>query len=117
MSDASVTPEEALDRLFTVIREEAVANPKFAKRLLDAVGMPVKFQGNDAALTADPVVAAKRNDHATFRVMFSTFSEADLKKMVTNWGLGTAEDVKKVSTKPKKIGYIELLWEGAKRRD
>ena len=87
MSDASVTPEEALDRLFTVIRKEAVANPKFAKRLFDAVGTPVKFQGNDAALTADPVVAAKRNDHATFREMFSTFSEADLKKMVTNWGL------------------------------
>jgi hypothetical protein len=117
MSKAPLTPEEALDKLFTVIREEALASPKFAKRLFDAVGMPVQFQGNDAALTVDPVVAAKRHDHATFREMFSTFSDADLKKMVTNWGLGTAEDVKKVSTKPKKIGYIELLWEGAKRRD
>jgi hypothetical protein len=116
MSEAPVTPEEALDNLFTVIREEAIANPKFAKRLFDAVRMPVLFQGGDAALTVDPVVAAKRNDQATFREMFSTFSEPDLKKMVTNWGLGTAEDVRKVSTKPKKIGYIELLWDGAKRR-
>ena len=45
MSETSVTPEEALDKLFTVIREEAVANPKFAKRLFDAVGMSVLFQG------------------------------------------------------------------------
>ncbi len=117
MSKARLTPEEALDKLFTAISEEAIANPKFAKRLFDAVGMPVMFQGNDAALAVDPVVAAKRYDYAAFREMFSTFSEAELKKMVTNWGLGTGEDVKKVSTKPKKIGFIELLWEGAKHRE
>ena len=117
MSEESLTPEEALNNLFTVIREEAIANPKFAKRLLDAIRIPVVFQGNDAALVVDPVVVAKRNDHAKFREMFSTFSEAELKKMVTNWGLGTTEDVKKVNTRPKKIGYIELLWEGAKQRD
>jgi hypothetical protein len=116
MSDA-VTPEEALDKLFTVIREEALANPKFANRLFNAVGIKVMFQGNDAALTADPVVAASRCDQATFREMFSTFSEADLKKMITNWGLGTAEDIRKVSTRPKKIGYVELLWAGAKQRE
>ncbi len=75
------------------------------------------FQGNDAAFAVDPVVAARRHDHAAFREMFSTFSEAELKKMITNWGLGTAEDLKKVSTKPKKIGYIELLWNGAKHRE
>lgn len=117
MSKTLVAPEEALEKLFTVIREEAVANPKFAKRLFDAVGISVLFQGTDAALTVDPVVAAKRHDHATFREMFSTFTEAELRKMVTNWGLGTAEDVKNVGTRPKKIGYIELLWEGAKRRN
>ena len=117
MSRAPITPNEALNQLFNVIREEAVANPRFAKRLLEAVGVPVLFQGSNAALTIDPVVAAKRHDHATFREMFSTFPEGDLKKMVTNFGLGTAEDVKRVSTKPKKTGYIELLWEGAKHRD
>ncbi len=29
MSTAPLTPEEALDKLFTVISEEAIANPRF----------------------------------------------------------------------------------------
>jgi hypothetical protein len=116
MTAPTLSPEKALDRLFAVIREEAVANPKFARRLLDAVGVTVTFQGPDAALAVDPVIAARRHEQAEFREMFSTFSEAELKKLITGFGLGTAEDIKKVSTKPKKIGYIELLWSGARRK-
>ena len=116
MTAPTLSPDKALDRLFAVIREEAVANPKFARRLLDAVGVSVMFQGSDAAFAVDPVIAARRCDQAEFREMFSTFSEADLKKLIVNFGLGTAEDVKKITTKPKKIGYIELLWNGARRK-
>jgi hypothetical protein len=116
MTAPTLSPEKALDKLFAVIREEAVANPKFARRLLDAVGVSVTFQGHEAAIAVDPVIAARRHDQAEFREMFSTFSEADLKKLIVNFGLGTSEDVKKVSTKPKKIGYIELLCSGARRK-
>lgn len=31
MSTAPLTPEEALDKLFTVISEEAIANPRFSR--------------------------------------------------------------------------------------
>ena len=111
-----ISPAEALERLFAVIREEATANPTFARRMLDALGATVAFTGPEATAAADPVLVAARHDYAAFREMFSTFSEADLKKMVTNHGLGTAEDVRRVTTKPKKLGYIDIMWEGARRR-
>lgn len=110
------SPAEALERIFEVIREEAVANPTFARRLLDAAGVTVTFSGSEAASAADPVLVAARNEYAAFREMFSTFAEPELKKMVTSHGLGTAEDVRRVTTRPKKFGYIDLMWEGARHK-
>ena len=116
MSSApKLSPAEALERLFTVIREEALANPTFARRLLDAAGVNVAFTGPHAAAAADPVLIAAHNDFPAFREMFSTFAEGDLKKMVTNFGLGTAEDLKRIM-RPKKLAYIDLMWDGARRK-
>lgn len=109
----SISAAEALDRMFSVIRQEAAANPVFARRLLDAAGVAVSFHGPEAVSAADPVIVAMRSDQASFREMFSTFSEADLKKMLAAYGLATAEEIKRVVTKPKKVGYVELLWQGA----
>jgi len=109
-------PEEALRAIFDLVIEEAGKNPLFARRLLDAAGVPVAFTGNDAAIAADPVIAAARHDYPAFRDMFSTFAEGDLKKMLKGFALATDEQVKKVATKPKKDGYLDLLWDGARRR-
>ena len=116
MSRNSISPGEALDRIFSVIREEANANPTFGRRLLEAAGVSVVFNGAEAALAADPVLIAGRSDYASFREMLTTFPDATLKKMVTNFGLGTAEDVRSVKTTPKKVGYIDLMWDGARRK-
>lgn len=76
----------------------------------------VLVAGPDAATAVDPVLIAARGDYAAFRETLSTFPEADLKKMITNLGLGTAEDVRRVTTKPKKMGYIDVMWDGSKRK-
>lgn len=111
-----VSPAEALERLFEAIRQEASANPSFARRMLEAAGVSVMFTGSDAAAVADPVVAAARHDYAAFREMFQTFSEADLKKMLKGFALATDEQIKGVKTKPKKVGFVDLLWDGARRK-
>lgn len=110
------SPSEALERLFEVIRQEASANPTFARRMLDAVGAPVMFTGNDAAAAADPIVLAARTDYTAFREAFLTFTEAQLKKMLKGFGLATDEQVRNVTSRPRKDGYIDLLWNGAQRR-
>ena len=111
-----LSPAEALERIFEVIRQEAAANPTFARRMLDAAGVSVSFTGSEATIAADPILAAARNEYDTFNEMFQTFAEADLKKLIKNFGLATEEQVKGVKTKPKKIGLIDLLWDGSRRK-
>ena len=112
----SVSPGDALERIFEVIREEAVANPTFAKRLLDAAGVTVVFSGPDAAKVADPILAAARAEYADFRESFIGFTEKDLKSLLKGFALATDEQIKSVKTKPKQSGLVDLMWEGAKRK-
>ncbi len=112
----SVSPGEALERIFEVIREEAVANPTFAKRLLDAAGVTVVFSGPDAAKVADPILAAARAEYADFRESFIGFTEKDLKSLLKGFALATDEQIKSVKTKPRQSGLVDLMWEGAKRK-
>lgn len=117
MTDRSqLNPAEALERIFEVIRQEAAANPTFSRRMLEAVGVSVKFTGPDAKLAADPVLVAARHEYDEFREMFQSFADADLRKMLKNFGLATDEQIKGVKTKPKKVGFIDLLWDGARRK-
>lgn len=112
---SKVDPAEALDVLFAVIKEEAAANPAFARRMLTAMGIRVSFTGSDGTATADPILVAATYDYTEFREMFLTFSEKELQVLLKGFGLATAEDLKGVK-KPKKDGFIELMWEGAKLR-
>lgn len=111
-----VSPNEALERIFEVIRQEAIANPAFAKRMLDAAGVRVVFEGPEAGKIADPIAMAAHSDYPAFRESFMSLPEKDLKAIIKGFSLGTDEQVKKVTTKPKSAGYVEILWEGATRK-
>lgn len=117
MSDRpKLSPDEALARIFDVIREEALANPKFAQRMLTAAGCQVVFQGADAAKTVDPIIVAGSGDYQAFYETFSTFPEKDIKAMLTGFNLATAADIKGVKGKNKKPGFVDLLWQGAQAK-
>ena len=109
-----IDPAEALDTLFQIIRQEALSNPNFARRLLDAVGQPVEFRGEEALAAVDPtLVAAQGPDE--FRRTFLSMTASELKKIGKNFNLiETHETVRK--SVPQ---LVELLWERAieRRRD
>lgn len=109
-------PSEALDRIFDVIREEAAASPAFARRLLDAAGVTVVFSGPEAAISADPVLAAARGDYAAFRANFLSLPEKELRALIKSFALATEEQVKAVKGKPKRPELVDLMWDGAKRK-
>ncbi len=101
--------DEALDRMFAIIREEAAADPRFARRLLDALNVTVIFRGEAAVKSVDPVlVAAKGYEH--FSETFHTFKPAQLKTMLKDYGLATAQDMKGKTKTPQ---LVELMWRGA----
>lgn len=102
---------EALDRLFQVVREEALANPKFARRMLDAVGVTVEFRGEESLAAMDPLLVALRGPEE-FRRTFLSMKAKDVSKIGLDFNL-----IEKEETRGKKIGVlVDLLWERASER-
>ena len=110
-----ISPEEALDRLFTLIREQASQDRQFGRRLLEAVGVTVIYRGDDALDAVDPVLLAAEGREA-FEKTLGGFKVADLKRLINSFDLATASDLK---GKRKKADLIEVMWLGAssKRED
>jgi hypothetical protein len=106
-----IDPAEALDKLFQIVREEAQANPRFNRRLLEAVGHPVYFRGEEALSAVDPVLVAMRGYHE-FRATFLSMKAAEIKKIGKASGLlvGT-------NRLPTVVGeLVDLLWDRAHQR-
>jgi hypothetical protein len=109
-----ISPEEALDRLFMLIREQASQDRQFGRRLLEAVGVTVIYRGDDAFDAVDPVLLAADGREA-FEKTLNSFRVADLKALIKSFDLATAADMK---GRKKKADLIELMWQGAKgKRD
>ena len=108
----TVDPAEALDGLFQVIREEALGNPKFARRLLEAVGFHVEFRGKDALAAVDPILVASRGVEE-FRRTFLSMDVKDVKNLGEEFSIVEKHELRGI----KKIGpLVELLWERASER-
>lgn len=110
-----LSPTDALERIFEVIRQEAASNPSFARRVLDAADVTVVFTGTDAVSAVDPILVAAKGDYAAFRESFMTFTDRDLKALIKGFGLATDDQVKGVKSKPKASGLVDLMWDGATR--
>lgn len=108
----TVDPAEALDGLFQIVREEALGNPKFARRLLEAVGYTVEFRGKDAVAAVDPILLARRGPEE-FRRTFLSMDLKEVKKVGEDFNLVEKHETKAM----KKVApLVDLLWERASER-
>ncbi|HEX5999303.1 MAG TPA: hypothetical protein VFZ16_07885 [Hyphomicrobiaceae bacterium] len=106
----SIDPAEALEKLFYIVREEAQANPRFARRLLEAVGHTVVFRGEETLSAVDPVLVARRG-LVEFRATFMSMKAADIKK------IGKASGLMVEKKLPTAVGdLVDLLWDRAHQR-
>ncbi len=104
-----IEPVEALDRFFSIIRERANSDPLFARQLSDAIGHTVVFRGEEAIQSIDPIMVARQGANE-FRETFLSFSAKDLKKILKDFGLASAQDMK---GKNKPALLVDLMWERA----
>ena len=100
-------PTVALDQFFSVIRQQATNDPQFARALCDAIGANVTFNGDAALYAVDPIVEAEQGVES-FRTTFLTFAAKDLKKLLKDFGLASAQDMKGKTKVPQ---LVDLLWE------
>lgn len=110
-TNRTIDPAEALTKLFHVVRQEALSNPEFARRMLDAVGYTVEFRGDEALAAVDPVLVAKRG-YDEFRSTFLSMKAKDLKKIGKDFSLIESHE----TTKKSVLQLVDLLWERASER-
>lgn len=112
MNRQPIDAPAALDRFFAVVRQEARDNPKFASSLLDALGVEVVFRGEEARMAIDPLLVAIKGQQQ-FRETFLSFSVADLKKIIKDFGLASQAELRGKSKVPQ---LVDLMWEGAQAK-
>ncbi len=103
-----VEASKALDEFFAVVRQEAVRNPTFGARLLEALNVQVLYQGDNAAEVLDPI-ALVRQGHEAFRSTLLSFDDKTLKKFLQDHGLASKSDIGKL----RGPALVELLWQRA----
>ena len=103
-----IEPSKALDGFFAVVRQEAIRNPSFGARLLDALNVQVLYQGDAAVEVIDPI-ALVRLGQKEFRSTFLGFDDKTLKKFLTGFSLASTTELKKLSVP----ALVELLWQRA----
>ena len=107
--DTRLDPVEYLDRFFDVIRDEVRENPKFADRLVKALGAEVVFEEEAKAETANPYTLAASSTKSQFYSVFSTLKQAQLKRVLRDNNLASPLDIR--GKTPGQL--IDMLYERA----
>lgn len=107
---------EALERMLDVIREEAIANPAFAARILRAAGIEVTDAQERGDTALDPILLAVPDDPEAFKQTFAAIPEKELKILLKSYGLATEVQIKTVKGPGKQAQLIDLMWQGARRK-
>ncbi len=106
-----VDPAKALDTFFSIIRQEALANPAFGRRLIEAVGYTVTYRGEEALAATDPVLVAMSGAEE-FRRTFLSMRAAEIKKLGEASGLFAKKE-----TLPRgSAELVDILWSRASER-
>ncbi len=98
-----------LDRFFDELREEARANPKFASRLVRAMGGQVVFEDTAKADIANPYLLAAEGDRSNFYAVFSSLKAAQIKKVLKDNNLATSIDMRGKSASD----LVDMLYDRA----
>lgn len=116
MSDTGaeeVEPQVALARFLSAIKNYADVDPNFRDSLIQALGLVVKYQGEDDLLNIEPHIIAARKEELQFRAIYGQFPPAKVKSILTTKAkLATAADVKGKSAED----IMDMLWKRARSR-
>ncbi len=104
-----LTPVEYLDRFFDELRSEARSNPKFAARLVKALGGDVVFEDEVKAEVANPYALASKGSKAQFLAVFGAMKAAEIKRVLKDNNLATRVDMNGKSVSQ----LIDMLYERA----
>ena len=93
-----------------LFREEARQNPKFADRLVKAMGGQVVFEDEAKSAVANPYLLAGNSTKAHFYSVFAPMKTNELKKILRDHNLATPLDLRGKSASQ----LLDMLYERAR---
>ena len=110
--DSRLDPVAYLDRMFDVIREEARQNPKFADRLVKAMGGQVVFADETKTSVANPYILAGSSSKANFYSVYASMKTNELKRVLRENNLATSLDMRGKSS----AQLLDMLYDRARTK-
>ena len=98
-----------LDRFFDELRDEVRTNPKFADRLVKAMGGKVVFDETTKTEIANPYILVAESSKSEFYSVFSPLKQSQLKKILKDNNLATSVDVRGKSASQ----LVDMLYDRA----
>lgn len=91
--DPGLTASEYLDRFFDELRDEVRANPKFASRVVKALGGTVVFENEARADVANPYILAANGSKSQFYSTFASMKIGQIRQVLRDNNLATRLDM------------------------
>lgn len=115
MTSERASALDALEAFWRVVRQHTEQNPDFALELVKELKIPIRIEIDTTDLKTgmaflDPIHIAGQG-YDEFRRVFRPMSDANMRKIIVNFGIAPKE---RVSSKgPKGEELFKLLWDGA----
>lgn len=107
--DSGLTASEYLDRFFDELRDEVRSNPKFASRVVKALGGTVIFEDEARVDVANPYILAANGSKSQFYSTFATMKANQLRQVLRENNLATRLDM--AGKTPEQL--IDMLFDRA----
>lgn len=107
--DSGLTASEYLDRFFDELRDEVRSNPRFASRVVKALGGNVVFENETRGDVANPYILAANGSKSQFYTTFATMKTNQIKQVLRENNLATRLDMAGKSSEQ----LIDMLFERA----
>ncbi len=107
--NTGLTASDYLDRFFDELRDEVRSNPRFASRVVKALGGNVVFENEARGDVANPYILAANASKSQFYTTFGTMKTNQIKQVLRENNLATRLDMAGKSTEQ----LIDMLFERA----
>ena len=107
--NTGLTATDYLDRFFDELRDEVRSNPRFASRVVKALGGNVVFEDETRGDVANPYILAANASKSQFYTTFGTMKANQIKQVLRENNLATRLDMAGKSTEQ----LIDMLFERA----
>ncbi len=107
--DPGLTASEYLDRFFDELRDEVRGNPKFASRVVKALGGTVVFENEARADVANPYILAANGSKSQFYSTFASMKIGQIRQVLRDNNLATRLDM--AGKSPEQL--IDMLFDRA----